>query len=334
MCNKVNEIKGEMMYSLLKNISSSIILIAGFSLCMAQDKPNLTIEQYIEMYQSTAIEHMKQYHIPASIKLAQGILESSWGNSALAFKANNHFGIKCHKDWTGETFYQDDDARGECFRKYKHAEESYTDHSLFLTTRSRYAPLFELEITDYKGWAKGLKEAGYATNPKYPELLTNLIERYNLNRFDTVTVFVAVRTLDKKPDVKPASGSKPTSFDKPSTQNRRQVLLNNRVKYIIARKGDNFQSLSRELNMGAWQLYRYNELNKNASLKEGQFIYLQPKRRRSYDTKDHTVKSGETLYDISQIYAVKTRHLLRLNPEIGPDGDIEAGQHIRLQKKK
>ncbi|OPZ96594.1 MAG: Exo-glucosaminidase LytG precursor [Bacteroidetes bacterium ADurb.Bin408] len=318
------------MYSLVKKFLFGNIFFILIPFINAQVKPNLTIEQYIELYKNTAIEHMKQYHIPASIKLAQGILESSWGNSELAYLANNHFGIKCHKDWIGETFYKDDDTKNECFRKYKHAEESYTDHSLFLTTRNRYAKLFELEITDYKGWAKELKEAGYATNPKYPELLTNLIEKYNLNRFDTVSVVLA----DIRPGKKPVADTSHVVVNRPVNQVKRQVLLNNRVKYILARKGDTFQGLAKELQMGSWQLCRYNETSKNTSLKEGQIVYLQPKRRRSFEYKEHIVKEGETLYELSQKYGIKTRHLLRLNPEISPDGDIENGQRIRLQKER
>lgn len=134
-------------------------------------------EEYINTYKDDAIEEMQRTGIPASITLAQGILESGDGNSALARYARNHFGIKCHSDWKGATFTMDDDAKDECFRKYKHALESYKDHSDFLTGRNRYAFLFELKLTDYKGWAHGLKKAGYATNPKYPKLLIDIIER-------------------------------------------------------------------------------------------------------------------------------------------------------------
>jgi len=145
----------------------------------------MTTEEYIEKYKDVAIKKMKEYHIPASITLAQGILESGSGNSRLARKANNHFGIKCHKDWNGKKFYMDDDERHECFRKYHNPAESYRDHSLFLTQKGRYAFLFDYDITDYKSWAYGLKKAGYATNPKYPKLLIGIIERYNLSQYDT-----------------------------------------------------------------------------------------------------------------------------------------------------
>lgn len=142
------------------------------------------VDRYVKTYAEVAQQEMKTYDIPASITLAQGILESGMGNSRLAAQANNHFGIKCHKEWRGKRIYHDDDEKGECFRVYKDPRNSYRDHSLFLTTRSRYDFLFELKKRDYKAWAKGLKKAGYATDPKYPDKLINLIERYRLDRYD------------------------------------------------------------------------------------------------------------------------------------------------------
>ena len=142
------------------------------------------VDLYVKTYAEVAQQEMRTYEIPASITLAQGILESGIGNSRLATQANNHFGIKCHKEWRGKRIYHDDDEKGECFRVYKDPRNSYRDHSLFLTTRSRYDFLFELKKRDYKAWAKGLKKAGYATDPKYPDKLINLIERYRLDRYD------------------------------------------------------------------------------------------------------------------------------------------------------
>ena len=305
-----------------------VILMAMLVVANAQNNTKMTIEQYIAKYKDIAIADMKEYRIPASITLAQGIIESSWGNSDLAVIANNHFGIKCHDDWKGDTFLKDDDKKDDCFRKYNNSDESFKDHSLFLTTRSRYAFLFELDITDYKGWAEGLKKAGYATNPKYPELLINLIEKYALNQYESAQPAIA---LVKNKDPKPVKVK-----DKVVTQEasgKRTILLNNRVKFIIARKNDTFLGLAAELGMGAWQFYRYNDMNKNDHIKEGQIVYLQPKRRRSSEFKQHLVKEGETLYNISQKYAVKTKHLQRLNPELSPDGDLNPGQIILLQKQ-
>ena len=164
----------------MKRVCLSVIFIFIIVSSNAQDKT----EKYIEKYSKVAVEEMKKYNIPASITLAQGILESGNGESRLAKEGNNHFGIKCHSNWNGKTIIEDDDEKGECFRKYDNAEDSYRDHSLFLTERGRYSFLFELNKKNYKAWAKGLKKAGYATNPKYPDLLIDLIERYDLSRFD------------------------------------------------------------------------------------------------------------------------------------------------------
>jgi len=305
-----------------------LTLMFASLLAVAQGNAKMTIEQYIEKYKDIAIADMKEFKIPASITLAQGIIESSWGNSDLAVIANNHFGIKCHNDWKGATYLKDDDKKDDCFRKYNSSEESFKDHSLFLTTKSRYAFLFELDITDYKGWAEGLKKAGYATNPKYPELLINLIEKYTLNQYDASQPAVAIV---KNKDPKPEKGKDKAVVKEIS--GKHTIMLNNKVKYIVARKNDTFLGLASELGMGAWQFYRYNDMNKNDHIKEGQIIYLQPKRRRSLEFKQHTVKEGETLHDISQKYAVKIKHLHRLNPELSPDGDLNSGQVILLQKQ-
>jgi len=289
----------------------------------------ISVEQYIETYKDVAVAHMHTYGIPASIKLAQGILESAFGNSELAVNANNHFGIKCH-NWQGETYHKDDDEKDECFRKYNDPLSSFVDHSEFLTTRARYASLFELDITDYKAWARGLRAAGYATNPRYPELLINIIERNKLYEFDnkkTAQTSVAVKEKPAKDVVKPKE-IKPAVV---STK-KREIKLNNRIKYIAARTGDTPESIAAELEMGAWQIYRYNELERGAKLKENQTVYLQPKRRRSFEHDMHIVIKGETLYDISQKYGVKMRHLLRLNPDMHPDGIVNQGQRVALKR--
>ena len=166
-----------------KSLSLSIIF-----LCFLFTKAQTKTEAYIAQYSSIAIEEMNKFNIPASITLAQGILESGSGESRLATEGNNHFGIKCHDNWNGETIIEDDDEKGECFRKYSKAIDSYRDHSLFLTQRERYLFLFEYKNTEYKKWAEGLKKAGYATNPEYPNLLINLIEKYDLTRFDNEKV--------------------------------------------------------------------------------------------------------------------------------------------------
>ena len=329
MCYKDIEKNGMKIKSFFKNCIGLLLLLILTTHVNAQNNPKLTIEQYIEIYKNIAIAHMKEFRIPSSIILAQAILESSWGNSDLAVAANNHFGIKCHEDWTGKTYIKDDDTKDECFRKYNDPIESFKDHALFLTTRSRYACLFDLEITDYKGWSNGLKQAGYATNPKYPELLINLIEKYALFQYDKAQPFIADNGKKQKPGREAAQG-KPVAS---KSSGKHEISLNNRVKYIIARKDDSFLSLATALNMGTWQFYRYNDMDKKDHIEEGQKIYLQPKRRKSSAYKQHIVKEGETLFDISQQYAVKIKHLHRLNPEMNPDGDISSGQIIQLQKK-
>lgn len=160
-------------------VKTFLFLMLSPFFVIGQNKSNST-QDYINTYTKIAIEQEKQYGIPACITLAQGILESGSGRSRLATEANNHFGIKCHNDWKGKKIYKDDDKQNECFRVYDNAEQSYIDHSLFLVGKKRYADLFKLKITDYKGWAKGLKQAGYATNPKYPQLLIDIIELYDL----------------------------------------------------------------------------------------------------------------------------------------------------------
>ena len=294
----------------------------------------ISVNEYIDIYKDMAISEMKRSGIPASITLAQGILESANGNSRLATVANNHFGIKCH-GWEGEEIYHDDDKKNECFRRYKNARESYIDHTDFLVTRSRYAFLFEYKSTDYKNWAKGLRKAGYATDPKYAQRLISLIERYDLHQYDT-----GVRIAKKVTPPTSGSKTKPSkaegAWDDFASFNidRHPVRQNNGTEYIRAKYGDTYTSLSNELNMMPWQLPKYNEAQASDELHEGQIVYLQPKRQkaeRGYDT--HTIREGETMYDISQKYAVKLSRLYVLNRmEEGTQPNV--GDALNLRKKK
>lgn len=277
------------------------------------------------MYSHIAVNNMKQYGVPASITLAQAMLESDNGNSTLAVKANNHFGIKCHKEWTGATIYHDDDRKGECFRKYKNPEQSFNDHSLFLRGGKRYAFLFDLKPTDYKAWAHGLKKAGYATNPKYAELLIKIIEENELYRFDQGIV---VALKPPKPVV--------TDWDNYEIDlyKTRPVFIRNRVKYIVAKDGDTFESLARELDLMPWQLYRYNDLTRDSAIRAGQELYIQPKRWKAERSNPvHTVEPGESMYKISQMYGVKLKALYRKN-RMNPGDEPEVGQLIYLRKRK
>lgn len=205
-------------------------------------------EKYIDTYKEIAQNEMNLYGIPASITLAQGILESGSGNGRLSVKANNHFGIKCH-EWTGAKIYHDDDKKQECFRKYKDAKYSFRDHSLFLSERKRYSKLFDLKKEDYKGWAKGLRAAGYATDKKYPQKLISLIERYNLHEFD-----------------KEVLGDVYTKYESPKTE---QMVI-----YTVS-KGDTLYSISRRYNVTVKELQNINGLN-DTSLSIGQELQIKP----------------------------------------------------------
>ncbi len=299
-----------------------IIIIASILgamplLLIGQVSPEgITVQQYISSYAEIAVKKMKQHGIPASITLAQGILESSNGNSELAVNANNHFGIKCHKEWTGATYIKDDDARDECFRKYDSPEESFEDHSSFLCSRERYSFLFTFDEKDYKSWAYGLKKAGYATNPHYPEKLIKIIEGNQLYLFDQQGDLPvsknAVFKVDSLRDHHKTQ-SKNREFSEINIgRDVRKVERNNHVKYILARKGDNTSKLAQDLDIMPWQLLRYNELDKESVLSAGQIIYLQPKKRKA-EKKFHLVQDSETMYSISQKYGIKLRHLYKKN---------------------
>lgn len=276
-----------------------------------------TRQEYIETWKRIAVENMNRYRIPASIILAQGILESGCGNSELASVANNHFGIKCH-DWVGDKYYYDDDAKQECFRKYESAAQSYTDHAEFLTKRPRYAFLFQLDPKDYKGWALGLKKAGYATNPAYPELLVKIIEESRLQVYDSginddlypekkEEPIVMLKKHNKKPELNRSRGEEVTIF-----LDREVLLSDNRIKYIESRPGDSPQKLAKELEMGLWQVLKYNDIDKTARLEPGSVIYLQPKRKKA-KIERHTIKHNESLWDISQLYGIKLSRIYKLN---------------------
>lgn len=289
----------------------------------------ITRSEYIAMYKDEAIKEMHNSGVPASITLAQGILESGDGNSALARYANNHFGIKCHSSWNGPTFIQDDDAKDECFRKYKTALESFADHSDFLK-RKRYAFLFELKPTDYKGWAKGLKKAGYATNPKYPQLLIDLIEKNDLAQYDRVKPGKIKK--GKKEDSKELLAEK---SETPNSKKRGQhttLLSANNIRYINVKPEDSFEKIAEEFNMGLWQLYKYNDLDKDKPLFDEGILYLQPKRGRAQE-EYHIVRTGETMWDISQKYGVKLKKLLKKNGMYEGD-QPKQGDKIYMQKKK
>lgn len=302
------------------------LVLAGFSQIPAN---KISREEYIAVYKEIAIEEMNSFRIPASITLAQGILESANGNSALAKRAKNHFGIKCHKGWNGKTYHMDDDAEDECFRKYADPYESFKDHSIFLSTRSRYAFLFTLEITDYKGWANGLKKAGYATNPKYPQLLIKIIESYNLDQYDKPNFKNTAKNNKSNKGRKKYSNNEADFKTITIGAANREIFINNGKKFIYARQGDSFYTIAQDFNIYTWQVYKYNDLKKKDKLSEGQMIYLEKKKTKGSD-KFHNVSPGETLHDISQNYGIRLKKLCKYN-SLDKNAKLFPDQQIKLR---
>ncbi len=285
-----------------KWIALSVFLcLAGAS--YAQDNAHLT---YINQYKDIAIEQMNKYHIPASITLAQGLLESGAGTSELAQKSNNHFGIKCHS-WDGKRTYHDDDEIGECFRVYRNVRDSYEDHSIFLTTSSRYAFLFKFAQTDYENWAHGLKRAGYATSPTYADKLIEIIERYDLDRFD----YTPNGTRDLGPHT---------------------PYIANDIVYVIARQGDTMLSIAEEFGISKRKLLSYNDLPRKYVPVKGDIIYLHRKHRKAQKPNtQHIVGDGESMYMISQKYGIRLKRLYKMNKVTTDTYSPMIGDVVRLR---
>lgn len=271
-----------------------LCLLVSIQFVIAEPTAGDKNKAYISQYRNVAVMQMRKYRIPASITLAQGILESGAGLSLLTRRSNNHFGIKCHRDWNGPYVLANDDRPNEKFRKYKHASDSYEDHSKFLVENPRYAFLFKLDLTDYKGWAHGLKKAGYATSPTYAMVLINLIERYGLYEYD-----------QNKPKTKPVV-TKPTK--------RQLYKTPSGLLYVVAGTDDTLESIADAYDIKLSKLYKYNDIFNGYQLKEGELIYLQKKHKRAkgeYGT--HIVSAGESLHEISQIHGIRLESLYKLN---------------------
>lgn len=302
----------KLRYISISFFSIVIFLLAPISNGVAQQQ-NKAYLDYIEKFKDEAIRQQAKYKIPASITLAQGLLESGAGRGKLAMESNNHFGIKCHGVWNGEKVYHDDDEKGECFRKYDNPFHSYEDHSIFLTSRSRYAELFSLKITDYKGWANGLKKCGYATDKAYASKLIGIIELYNLNKYDTESL----PKREKKKAVK--------TLHTPYTS---WELL-----YIETHQGDTFENIGKEFGIKARKLAKYNDLPKDIVLNEGTIIYLEEKNKYSKKGyKFHIVKEGESLHYIAQKYGMKLSSIYSLN-NISFDYIPKVGDTLKLNRK-
>ncbi|MFW6202812.1 MAG: glucosaminidase domain-containing protein, partial [Marinilabilia sp.] len=275
-------------------LGASFVYVTSLATLPSSD---MTREQYIRKYHEWAVKNMENNGVPASITLAQGILESRSGNSRLARKGNNHFGIKCH-EWTGKRIYEHDDRRNECFRKYDSAYESFADHALFLSSRSRYRDLFELDVTDYKKWARGLKKSGYATDPNYAERLITIIEKHDLHRFD------------KGVSVSRRSGKSGDDYEVDPFV-RHEVHHNNGVRYIKVKSGDTFSSIAAEFDLRDWELPTDNDLpSDDHEATDFSYLYIERKRNKAHpDHEQHVVKDGQTMFEISQIYGVKLKRL-------------------------
>ena len=307
----------------------------------------ITAEEYIDTYKNIAIREMREHKIPASITLAQGLLESGCGNSELAREAKNHFGIKCHKEWTGKTFTMDDDEKNECFRKYENAEQSFVDHSLFLTGRKRYAALFELEITDYEGWAKGLKAAGYATNPKYAQLLIARINQYDLTRFDREALgLIEEEILVEYPAPEPQLSESPfedfgllynpnvkSAFEiVDMTETGRFIYLNNGVKFIYAKEGETPKSLAKEIGIPMRQIADYNYISnpKDFVFLSGDVVYVVPLKNKCKHPSSYTVEATMTLRDVALRYAVNLDKLQKYNRNLNKV--LKPGTFVKLKR--
>jgi len=297
-----------------------LLLLFLNSSILAQ-RTNQAYWSYIDQYKGLAIEQMQKYHIPASITLAQGLLESGAGRSTLATKANNHFGIKVSGNWTGPYVLRNDDAPNEKFRKYRNARESYEDHSKFLKGR-RYQGLFQLKITDYKGWAKGLKAAGYATSPIYAESLIRIIEMYNLYLFDNG------KFKQEKKVVAPANNEKKDFFQ------THTIYSHNKNYFIIVEIGDNMATISKETGLSLKKLYQYNDLPLDYAPTQGDLIYLKKKQKcaskQFRKNPIHIVEQNQSLFDIAQLYGIRLKYLYKLN-QFDPSHEIKPGDILRIR---
>lgn len=289
-------------------LASCSVLRPTASAPVTQTQSKDAFSAYIAKYNVMAVEQMKKYGIPASITLAQGLLESEAGRSTLATKCNNHFGIKCHSDWKGRKMYHDDDERQECFRCYSDADDSFRDHSLFLVNGARYQSLFKLGTTDYKGWAKGLKAAGYATSPTYADKLIELIERYGLDRYDR----------------NGAARLKPGQLP-------HQPLLVNGQRCVRLREGETLKDIAREYGMQLSLLRRFNEVERKFVPPAGTLVYLERKKSRAdREHRTYVVKKGDSLWSISQQFGVRIKPLANRN-HLSDENPLSVGMTLLLR---
>ena len=318
-------------------LSVAVCIICSIQVILAQPKdPNYI--SYISKYSDIAVSEMYRSGIPASITLAQGLLESGAGLSQLAIRSNNHFGIKCHNGWQGGRVYHDDDAKGECFRKYDNPEDSYRDHSDFLRYRDRYKFLFDFKITDYKSWAYGLKQAGYATDPNYPGKLITIIERYGLYKYDTRPSATSdVRGEKRNIPAPPSQIEQVKRVERTSKEVfrfnlSREMYSQNGVLFIYAVEGETYASIAKANGLFLRELLKFNDLSGAPVLQPGTVVYLQKKKKYAAEGLEmHVVEKGETLRKIAQRYGVTVKSLCKLNDLENPSF-IRENDILKLRK--
>jgi LysM repeat protein len=319
-------------------------LLTGF---ISRSQDEAVIQNYISTYKDAAIAEMQRTGVPASVKLAQGIHETMAGTSDLVVKSNNHFGIKCKDTWRGESVSHDDDARGECFRKYKSPMDSYRDHSDFLKGSARYASLFTIDPLDYSAWAYGLKKAGYATNPKYPLIIIKLIEDYHLQDYTLIAMGkkpLNEETVAKAPEEKKQDAIIPAAAVVKQTEQVKNTIPEpkkpeypegefkiNETRVVYAQMGTSFLGIAQQYNIPLARIFEFNDMTKGEALAKDQLIYLQRKRKTG-NNEFHIVKPGETLLDIAQAEAIRIESLLEYN-QLQGQMQPAIGQQLYLHTK-
>ena len=319
---------------------SALCVVVSFTAVVAKERQ--TREEYVEKYKAIAIAHMERYGIPASITMAQGILESDSGNSRLSTSSNNHFGIKCKRSWTGDRVYHDDDAKGECFRAYPSVEASYQDHADFLDQSPRYDSLFAYPSDDYRSWARGLKAAGYATAPDYAERLVKIIESmklYLLDKENGNKIYSAAKNATANTEAWFESNI--ATSDEQINPNAFRVTVNshkgygvyrtNHTFYVVAKEGDTFESVGEVFDISAKMLRKFNDVAKDAKLAKGDIVYIERKKTQWLgNVMQHKVVRDENLYSLSQSYGIRQKSLAKLN-RLRPNEDVRKGEIIRLK---
>lgn len=320
-------------------LKSLLIVILLLAATLVKAQQNEDVINYVNTYKALAMEEMQRTGVPAAITLAQGIHETMAGKSDLVKRSNNHFGIKCKNNWSGERVYHDDDARGECFRSYPTAADSYRDHSDFLKNNSRYASLFSLPATDYKDWAYGLKKAGYATNRQYPQILIKLIEDYNLEQYTLIAMGrlspddevlaggAATReTVTMLPNAFGTTAPAPPPVHYPPGE-----FEINRTRVVYIKAGTPLLVVAKQYDIPLGRLLDFNDIKGEDVLVQDQLIFLRRKRKTGAND-FHIVQPGETLYDIGQAEGIRLKSLAEYN-HLEPGEQPAYGEKLYLQDK-